>query len=198
MIADIGHRTDRILDAVTVRDPTMGHRGRSDRAAAGFNRLLRVQLDELDSSGQNIEVNWEEGWFDESLHFAGERAAYLGRADQTEVGLGVKEWFEERNSLNVIPMEVGEQSRSHECFDALRLKVLPVISKSSSKIEDDRRFAFGLDDNASGVATDLTSRFTGTGGGASHSVKRNVQHLFTFPLPVRNVSMELNVGESRT
>lgn len=156
MIADVRNRTDRILDAIAVRGSAMRHRRRSDRAATSFDRLRRVGLDKLDTSGQYVEMNREQRRLDETPYLVSERASRLGRADEPEVGPRIEEWFEERDPLNVVPVEVGEQCSTDKSTDALRLEFLAVVTKPRSEVEKDRRLTFGLDHNTRCVPADLT------------------------------------------
>ncbi len=126
--------------------PPRTHLGRPDRevVVAGVVEPHRA----LEAVGRDREVR--------RTHHAREdlpeRAFRLAGTVDVEHGGGAEERSEERESLDVVPVEVGQQHRRVEALVAARSDQLgAVVAESGTEVEHDGVVAVGLDHHAGGV-----------------------------------------------
>ncbi|CAA9230555.1 MAG: hypothetical protein AVDCRST_MAG20-1113 [uncultured Acidimicrobiales bacterium] len=107
-----------------------------------------------------------------------ERLAPLRRAVDVEAGADAVDGHEERQALDVVPVEVGEEGRAREgAVDRLRLAP---EAQPGAEVEDDRRLPRHLERDAGRVAAVAHVPCSWARGRAPHAVERHVQ---VDPLP---------------
>ncbi len=132
---------------VGVADPARPHLGAVEREVVVGDRL------EGDVAAQLLGRDREVGRAHHLAEHGAERPVLLVGTDHGDVATAGRERQEERQPLDVIPVEVGEQHRGAVAVEAsLGGQRVAVVAQPGAEVEHDRVVAFGRDFDARGVA----------------------------------------------
>src|SRR5205814_10267114 len=99
-------------------------------------------------------------------------ATLLGGTGDIATGAQPVNWRENRESLDMVPVDVGDQRGAGEA--AVERLGLTEETEPGSEVEDDRLLALDFERDTGRVAPVSHVRFAWTGAGAPHSVKREL------------------------
>ncbi len=185
VIGDVDHRGVGVVDAVSVGGADVFDRGHRDRGGSQSQRA-GTHLDEVDLARQDRQVDREEWWPDERGDLGLEVGTGLGRADQSQPGVRTKQGNEERDPLNVVPMEVGDQRRAGEfAHTAGADQFVAEVAQTGAEIEHDRVITFGpADQHTRRVPADAVRGIARARRRAANAIEGDIEHLRNRP-PIR-------------
>ncbi len=149
VVADVHHRLAGRVDAITVRGADMGDGGRRDRGAPEVDDAV-IEVEEPHISDQLAVVDREKRWVHEAAERIREADAVVGGTVDVDQRIRMVERVEERQPLDVVPVEVGD-----ERVPADRLATAVIVAEvlePRSQIQQNRVDVGGLDHNTRRVA----------------------------------------------
>jgi hypothetical protein len=154
----------------------VGHGAGGDDGAVDLDRLAVVEVDEVDVAVELLGRHREVRRPQELPEGVAQAEIGLGTGGpHGEVGAGGQHGHEEREPLDVVPVDVGDEGVTLEgAVGGLGLAEEP---QAGAQVEDDRRPAGALDRDAGGVAAVAAVGIARTGGRTSDSPERDVDHV---------------------
>ena len=171
MITDVGDAAAVPLDAVAERRADVRNEARQHPYITD-GELVVGEVVEPERAREVVDADGEQRRPDRGLeHLAHRSAVVLDRGVDIELGTGLQHRSEERQSLSVIPVEVGQQARTPErSIVGLAGAEVP---QAGAEIEQDRRLPREVDRHRRRVAAVPLDVIAATRGGTPHAMERD-------------------------